>query len=695
VSINTAAASKVPGVVGVLTGADVSHILAGRGLRDVPLLAVGKVRFIGEMVAAVAAESVEIAEEAAGLVEVEYEPLPAVFDAEEALKPDAPVLHEKPWTYANALCKEGDPPNALWHGRRTKGDVEAAFRDADHVFERTFRTPKVHQAYIEPHCVTAYWDPSGIAHIWSCNKSPFLLRGQLAATFDLPQDQVHIHTAAVGGDFGGKGSPMDIPMCLEFSRRVGRPLRMHRKYDEELLAGDPTHSMIATLSMAVSEDGRILGVKGRTLFNAGAYGAFTPRAAAGEVQGSSYRFPTGDLEIYRVYTNEVPTGNMRAPQAPQITYSMEAMMSYVAHELGLDQFEFRRRNLLKTGEATFNDDLWPEQRGIETLDLAQRSMNPSPFPADAGPNMRFGVGVSLYDRPSHAPSATSQRLRLLPGGLVEAQIGVQETGTGSHTMYQRVLADELRLKREQVAIRYVGTAHLPTDVGVGGQQVTVSGANASVVSAANFRQRLLAEASKALGVAEDQLDLRPGGVIAARDGRQLTFAELAERGITAETLTETPAADPHVGATNYAVQVAQVGVDTETGQVTIYDFVSAHDVAEIVEPISHQGQIEGGIGMGLGFALCEDLGLSEGHVTNAHLGDYKILGMADIPPLTVALLPGGIGVGPRNVKSIGEMGNPAAAAAVANAVSDALGVCMDSLPLTAEKVYAAAHRRQP
>jgi len=483
---------------------------------------------------------------------------------------------------------------------------------------------------------------------------------------------------------------MDIPVCMELSRRVGRPVRMHRKYDAELLAGDPTHSMLATLRLAVSKDGRILGLKARTIFNAGAYGAFTPRPETAAVQGSSYRIPAGEFETYRVYTNEVPTGNMRAPQAPQITYSMEAMMSYVAHRLGLNQFEFRRRNLLKTGETNVNGDEWPEQRGIETLDLAERSVNREALPKDAGPNMRFGIGVALYDRPSHAPSATSQRLRILPGGMVEAQIGVPETGTGSHTMYQRVLADELDLELEQVAIRYVGTAYLPIDVGVGGQQVTVSGANGSVVSAANFRDHVASEAAAVLKVDPGEIEFRHGGVAAASSGGQITFAELAARGVSAETLTETPAADPHVGATNYAVQVAQVGVDVETGQVTIYDFVSAHDVAEIVEPISHQGQIEGGIAMGLGFALCEDLGLSDGQVTNAHLGDYKIISMADIPPLNVVLLSGGIGVGPRNVKSIGEMGNVPAAAAVSNAVSDALGICMDSLPLTAEKVRAAS-----
>jgi len=483
---------------------------------------------------------------------------------------------------------------------------------------------------------------------------------------------------------------MDIPVCVELSRRTGRPVRMHRTYTEELLAGDPAPAMVCTMRVGVSNGGLIQAVDSRTVFNAGAYGGFTPAAAAGIVPGTSYRFPSACFEILRVYTNEVPTGNMRAPGAPQTTFAMEAMMDFVAHGIGLDPFEFRRRNLLQTGEPNVNGNIWPEQRGIETLDLAQRAAKQD-FPSGLAPNIRVGRGVALYDRPTHAPAATSQRLRLLPGGDVEAEVGVQETGTGSHTMFQRVLASALGLERERVAIRYVGTAHLPTDMGVGGQRVTVSGVQGSVSAAAAFLKEVAREAAALLGVPAEQVEVKPGGVLVASNGRQITFAELAARGVTAETLCEVPETPAHdAGATNYCVQVAQVGVDVETGQVFVYDFVSAHDVAEIIEPVSHRGQIEGGIAMGLGFALSEDLRIVDGQVTATHFGDYKLPTSSDMPPLEVVLLEGGIGVGPRNVKSIGEMGNVPAAAVISNAVSDALGVCMDSLPLTAEKVYAAA-----
>jgi CO/xanthine dehydrogenase Mo-binding subunit len=690
VSIDTAEAKKAPGVVLALTGADVANIRTGRGLRDVPLLAVGKARFAGEMVAAVVADDPDAAEEAINLVRVEYEPLPAVFDPEEALRDDAVVIHDEPWTYAKSARGPEEAKNVVGRSKRTRGgDVEAALASSDRVFEHTFRSPKVHQGYIEPHCVTAYLEASGTAHIWSCNKSPYLLRQQMADTFDMPVEQVHIHTAAVGGDFGGKGSPMEIPLCLELSRRTGKPVRRLRTYGEELIAGDPAHAMVMHIRMGVSHDGHIQALEARTFFNAGAYGGFTPSAGSNIIPATSYRIPAAELEVIRVYTNEVPTGNFRAPGAPQTAFGIEAMMDLVAHGLGLDPIEFRRRNLLRTGEETVAGEVWPEERGIETLNLAESSLKTEP-PAGLGPNIRVGRGVALYDRPTHSPARTSLRMRLATGGAIEAEIPVPETGTGSHTMFQRVLSRILGVDRQQISIHYRGTAHLPYDSGVGGQRVTVSGVSAAVVAANEFKRALAEKAAPLLDASPDGVELAEGGTVRAANGRQMTLAELAQRAGVVETTSDVPGVPDHdAGATNFAVQIAQVGVDTETGQVSVYQFVSAHDVAEVIEPVSHRGQIEGGIAMGVGFALSEDLGIVDGLVTAAHMGEYKMPTMADMPPLTIALLPDGIGVGPLNVKSIGEMGNVPAAPAIANAVSDALGVCMDSLPLTAEKVLAA------
>ncbi|HEX6512779.1 MAG TPA: molybdopterin cofactor-binding domain-containing protein, partial [Chloroflexota bacterium] len=451
-SVDTSAAIALPGVVCVLTGADVAAIRSGRALRDIPILAVGKTRFAGEMVAAVAAETEDIAEEAASLIRVEYEPLPAVFDVEQALEPDAVAVHDDPSSYAGAVRKPGDPPNLIARSIWTNcEDVEHALARSERVFEHTFRTSKVHQGYIEPHCCTVLFDKQGKVRVWSCNKAPYRLREYLGATFDLAPEDVDAYTAAIGGDFGGKGAPMDIPLCLELSRRTGRPVRMARGYVEELQAGDPRHSSVSTIRMGVSADGRLQAMDVRTLFNSGAYGGHRPSAGFRAACGTSYRIPAARVEAVRVYTNELPCGNMRAPGAPQTTFALEAMLDFVAHQLGIDPLELRRRNLLRNGEPTIMGHHWPESRGIQLLDEAEGAHHPA-RPGQPSANVCFGRGVALYDRPTHAPQRTSMRLRLLDDGSVEAQVPIQETGTGSHTMVQRVVATALGLEREQVVM---------------------------------------------------------------------------------------------------------------------------------------------------------------------------------------------------------------------------------------------------
>lgn len=689
VSIDAAAARALPGVRCVLTGDDVAAIRTGRALRDTPLLAVGKTRFAGEMVAAVAADTPEVAAQAAVAIDVEYQPLPAVFDAEAALAAEAPAVHDEPWNYAGAARGADEPKNVIARTSWSTGhDVEAALGQADRVFERTFRTQRVHQGYIEPHCCTVAFDSRGTVSVWSCNKAPYRMRQQLAVTFDLPEDDIHAFSPAIGGDFGGKGSPMDIPLCLELSRRTGRPVRMLRSYVEELLAGDPSPGSAITIRMGVSNEGRIQALHVLGIFNAGAYGGYTPGAPVRGTSWTSYRLPVAHVENVRVYTNEVPNGNMRAPSAPQNAFAMEAMMDFVARGLGLDPFEFRRRNLLTDGETTLMGNVWPESRGIATLDLAERSSEFSP-PAGAPATMRIGRGVALYDRPTHAPQRTSLRLTLLPHGSVEAQLAIQETGTGSHTMLQRVLATALGIDREQVSLRCVGTQFLPWDEGVGGSRVTVSSAEAGVIAAQLFMTELRRNAAEVLGTSEDRLEPLPSCRLRGPDGREFSLAELAARGAQVDVVGEVKGGGHGEGATSFCVQVAHVGVDVETGAVKLLKMLSVHDVAEILDPLLHRGQIQGGIGMGIGFALSEDLNLSDGRVAASHLGEYKLPTIADMPPLEVILLPGGKGVGARNVKSIGEMGNVPAAAAIANAVSDALGACVDSLPITAEKVLSA------
>jgi CO/xanthine dehydrogenase Mo-binding subunit len=696
ISIDIEGAQKVPGVHLVLTGGDVADTRFGRAIHDVPILAVDKTRFAGEMVVAVAAESAAVAEEAAALVDVQYDPMPAVFDPVEALKPGSPAVHDTPWAYAGAARGPEAPVNLVGRAISAAGeDVEAALAASDRVFEHTFCTQAQHHGYLEPHSCTVAVEPDGHVKIWSCNKSPYRLREQLSAAFGIPVQNFILHTPAIGGDFGGKGSPMDIPLCLELSRRTGRPVQMTMRYAEELMAAAPRHASVTHVRVGVGRDGRLQAMDVHAVFNAGAYGAFRPSANFGARTATSYRIPAIRVVAERVYTNQVPGGNARAPGAPQFTFAVESMLDMVAREMGIDPFTFRRLNLLREGEASPFGEHWLEVRATATLDLAEQAYRPV-FPKDAPPTVRFGRGVTVYDRATHAPQRTSMRLKLQADGSIEAQVAVMETGTGSHTMIRRVVADGLGLPLDQVIIRYVGTAYLPYDSGVGGSRVTISASEAAHLGVLEFRQALQREMAQALGIPVHRVEWRAGGVGAdTASGRTVDFAALAARGVTVETLSDTGAGQAARGgeheeaATSFCVQIAQVGVDVETGQVFLYEVLSAHDVADVLEPISHQSQIEGGVVMGIGYALREDLSIEEGRVAAAHLGDYKMSNIADTAGIRVELLGGGKGVGTLNVKGIGEIPNVPTAAAIANAVADAVGVRIDTLPITAEKVLRA------
>jgi CO/xanthine dehydrogenase Mo-binding subunit len=662
-SVDLTRASQVPGVRAAICGADVASMRTGRGVRDVPVLAVDKVRCVGEMVAAIAADSIEIARRAVELVEVEYEPLEAVFDPLEALAPNAPLIHAEPWKYELSARGEDEPPNLITLARRTVGgDIARALASADHVFEHTFRTPKVHQGYLEPYCCIAAYHPDATVTVWSSNKTPYTLRAQLAATFDLPPEHIVVETAAIGGDFGAKGGPLEVPVCLELSRRTGRPVRFLRTYTDELTAGTPAPASVSTLRVGVSASGEIRAFAMRTLLNAGAYGGYAASNLGRMLGGTAYRLPVVDIELVRVYTNEVSNGSMRAPGSMQVVFATEAMMDLVARKLGIDPFEFRRRNLLHTGEPTFTETVWPEHRGVDLLDLAQRACQPLP-PTTS--KTLVGRGIAVNDRPTHVPLHTSVCLRLTSDGTLELLTPIQETGTGSHTVAQHVVARELGVARDRVAVRHVSTARLPFDFGVGGQLITGSLSHACALAARALR---------------DQLKARDIDLTRTREG------SAAWPSIDVEIETEEGSLQEG-GVITYCVQVADVAVDVDTGEVRVLDLISAHDVAEIIDPVSHRGQITGGVAMGLGFARSEDLSIVDGRVAASHLGDYKLPCVKDMPPLRVVLLEGGQGIGPMNTKAIGEMGQAGVAPAIANAVSAAIGACVDALPITSENVF--------
>lgn len=659
VSIDTSRALKLPGVHAVITGANLPLTRTGRAFRDFTVLARDLVRFAGERVAVVAAESPAIAAEAADLIDIRYEERPGVVDAAEALKDGAPRVHEDP----NAYELNFDParmhgatvypmPNVSSRVLITKGDLQAGFAQADRVFEHTFRIPAVHQAYLEPHACLVEIEPMGRIHVWASNKTPFEMRDDVARVIGVPKDRIKVQVLPVGGDFGGKGMHADAAVAYYLAQRTGRPVKLVSTYAEELTASNPRHDAVITLKTGVKNDGEITAHQVRMVFNNGAYAAFRRQVTlpGAENFATCYRIPNVEREILCVYTNTVPRGHMRTPGGVQHVFAAECHFDVIAHELGMGAIDFRLKNVLQEGDENSLGRRWQDLLGRETLlAVAKAAGWDTPKP----PNV--GRGVALFDR-GPRPRASEARVRLGADGHVTLFTGVPECGVGAHTVLQQIVAEAMQAPVSDVSVETGDTDTAPYDGGVGASRVTHTAGGAALAAVRDLRTKL-AEGATAPVMGSGVYDM-----------------------------------DEPMTRTAFCAQVAEVEVDPETGRVKLRRLVNANDIGRVLNPLTLHGQIEGGAIQGMGQALMEELTFEGGQVTNAHLGDYKLPTIADVPEIETVLLESDAGELPFQGKHISEQTNVPAAAAIANAVFDAVGVRLFELPVTAEKVYRELRR---
>jgi len=689
-SIDTSRAKQVSGVFAVITGRDLPDQRVGRLLRDCPVLARERVLFVGEKVAAVAAETQEVAEEALLLIDVQYEELPSVLDPEEAMGDSAPVLHEDMLSYEGLPQPASQVKNVFAHNTWSKGDIEEGFQEADLVFEHTFTTQLMHQSYIEPHSCVVDIDDDGRVQIWASNKGPFMMRQQLAKVWDIPEDRIRVNPCNIGGDFGGKGSFMDVPLCYHLALRSGRPVKMVMDYIQELMAGNPRHPGVITLKTGVTEDGKLVAREARTVFNSGAYGAFKPRVylRGADHSGGPYLIPHVHIESFMVYTNNVPCGHMRAPAKPQVTFAVESHMDMIAHELGIDPYEFRLRNVLHNGDASPVGEKWKDIRAEETLHKATDAADWSKPMASP----LTGRGMAITDQPPGS-GMSSATVSMDETGKASLLMSLWDQGTGAHTILRQVVAETLTISIGDVVFEIRDTDAVPFESGPGGSRVTYTSGQSTLGAAIDLRDKLGSLAAEYLGSSADQMELKEGRFSPSGEpAKSITVKDVAARAVGAmqshidgsSTYTAPPSE-----YTSYCTQVAEVEVDRETGQVKVNKIVTAHDVGTVLNPIAHQGQVEGGVIQGLGYALMEEMKTEDGRVSTLSFGDYKIPTINDIPELVTVLLEPSAGPGPFNSKGIGENSNTPVAAAIANAVFDAIGVRITDLPITAEKVLAA------
>ncbi len=710
--LDVAAARSAPGVLAVLTAADLPPgQRTGRRIHDMPVLADGVVRYVGEPVVAVAAERREDAEAALGLVEVTYEELPALLSIEAALAPGAAPVHPDFASYKGAPkdLPPGAPANVTSHYRLEQGSVRQGFAEADLVVEEAFETPIVHHVYLEPHATLVRFtdEPGGERlEVWASHKQPFALRDFLGGLFGLPVERVRVYPALIGGDFGGKGSPLETPIAAYLARATGQPVRMVMTQVEELAASNPRHAARLTLRTGLSREGRIVAREATIDLASGAYATHRPlphgNLSGVAKAGGAYRVPNTRITSRTVYTHHVPCGHMRAPGSVQALFAVESHMDTCAKAAGLDPAEFRRRNVVREGDASAIGERWEHVLAPEVLDRTlQRA---EAFRRQAGDAEGVGIAFGMY---ATGVGTSGAILRAADDGSVTLVTATPDTGTGSHTLLARVVAEELSLPLERVRVHPAPTDEALFDSGSGGTRVTHVAGTAAQQTAARLRELLAAAAAERLGCPPEQLaqDRADGSFFDPRLGEagpRLPFAAVVaearaldgrEDGQPLEVRGEfTPAHRPE--QESFVGCAAHVAVDRATGAVQVRRLALVADVGTVLFPLGLMGQLQGSVVQGLGFALSEECPIDDtGRVSSSNLHEYKIPCAVDVPPLEIELVTESPGPGPYGAKGVGELAIGVVAPAVANAIEQAAGVRLRTLPIAAEAVLQALRAR--
>ncbi len=698
--VDTAQAASLPGVVAVVTGRDLFPDGPEPAERARHMLARDKVIYYGQPVAVVVAETAEVAADAAELVRVDYDPLPAVVDPIEAMRPDAPAIRPKElegeWAEAgmHATVAGGEeldvarlPANVTNAVRFRRGDVERGFAEADVVVARTYRTPFVHQAYLEPHATVAAPDPAGGLTIYTCTQGQFYARNVTASTLGLSPEQVTLVPMEVGGGFGGKTVLLE-PLAGALALRTGRPVKLVLTRMEEFLLATPAPGAVIELKTGARKDGTITAIKARVVFDSGAYPG-APVNIALLLLGGYYRCENLDLEGYEVLTNKPGVGAYRAPGAPQATFAIEQQIDELARALGWDPIEFRLRNASETGDPQPNGVPWP-QIGLRTV-LERMREHPVWRNRSSDPNEGYGVAIGGWPG-GVEPCAANVRLNF--DGTLTVTLGSVDL-TGTNTVMAMIAAEVLNQPVERIRVVTVPSNVAPYAGMSGGSKVTYTMGLAVQAAAEDARRQILEIASAELEAAPEDLELVDGAVrVRGVPDRSITLERIA--GIS---MTFGGKYAPVYGSGRAAItqqspgfngQIAHVRVDPDTGEVELLELVAIQDVGRAINPALVTGQVQGGAAQGVGWALHEGMVYDDnGQPLNPTLMDYDLPKATHLPPIQVELVELPSAVGPFGAKGVGEPPVIPTAAAIANAIADAAGARLTELPMAPARVLAA------
>jgi xanthine dehydrogenase molybdenum-binding subunit len=698
--IDYSKALKLHGVKAVLTHENVPRVLhygsphpRSASLACDQYILDNKVRYWGEGVAAVAAVSEEIADEALDLIDVEYEELPAAFTVEQAMAPGAPVIHQR---RDNLVV---DPVLVK------RGDIERGFKEADLIIEGTYETGRPTPAYMEPNVCVCQFDEDGKLTIWISTQTPFMVRGILAEVLGLPHTKVKVLVDHMGGGFGAKQDLFQTEfLCALLAKETRRPVRLEYTRKETFLGGRSRHPAKVWLKQGFKKDGTITARQARVIMNSGAYASHGPGVTAVGTSAltSLYRCENVHLEGKCVYTNAPIAGAYRGYGVVQTYYALDIQIDEAAEKLGMDPVALKLKNAVREGDIApsghpivghgLEDCI---RRGAQEVNWQNRGQSPISNHLRRG----WGMGCEMHGSSAY-PGIKEQgnaTVRMNEDGTVQLFTGATGLGTGAHTALAQVVAEELGMRFEDVSVVHGDTDVVPWDIGAFASHTTYMGGRAAQMAAADVKKQVLAKAAEKLEAAPADLEIRQSVISVKGSDRRISVRDAVapDRGIPSAQLIASATYTP-TKSYSFAAHFVQVEVDTQTGQIDVLQVVPVHELGKVIHPVAAAGQIEGGIQQGIGHTLTEDYVIDEktGRSLNAGFVDYKMPLSLDMPPIRTIMLetapdPGG----PFGAKGVGEDPIIAIGPAIANAVYTAIGVRFRHYPITPDQVIQALKHR--
>jgi CO/xanthine dehydrogenase Mo-binding subunit len=708
-SIDATKARSHPGVVAVVTAAELPPYRKNPSNRRDVIFAEKETLFFGQPLAAVLAEDPHTAEEAVGQIQVQYDQLPAVLDPVAAMQDDSPLTRspvegvdraeEKGHITAEVEQKEaeGKPSNIASQLDFKRGDVEQGFAEADIVIEDTWRSAMVHQSYLEPHSTIADYDPGpdGELAIWTSTQAPFFIRDEVSKALGIPESRIRVTATEVGGGFGGKIYLTEL-MVAVLAMTVRRPVKHVMSRKEDMLAANPAPRAVVELKTGMKKDGTLTALKARLIFDSGAFPG-APVLPGSLLIGGNYKCPNLDIRGFEVLTNKVSAGALRAPGAHNATFAIESQMDVMAKELGLDPLEVRVKNAVEEGDLLPSGQPYPRIGLRECLEAIGDSQIWRARPEIAKiPGRGEGLEAGGWMGGLQPASAV---VALNGDGTINVTVGSADI-TGTNTSFAQIAAEVLNLPLSKVGVTTGDTKTAPYAGMSAGSKTLYTVGRAVKAAAEDARRQILEIASSRLECAPDDLELADGEVrVKGSSERSVTLLRLGRLTTTfgAPFAAVVGRGTVRLGhsAPGFSAQAAEVEVNPETGEVTVHRFVVAQDVGFAINPASVSGQMQGGASQGLGLALSEEMLYDdEGHLLNANLLDYRVPTSRDLPPIEAIIVEVPSEEGPYGARMVGEPSIVPTAAAVCNAIANAAGTRLRQVPATPERVLKALGKLQ-